>query len=176
MFPGVAARPFAVVKLGPDLYTGVDAYSGYLPTGNVTGISMLHESGTGGAPKYGVVAQQAVVGNISNPLDDLSVPRAAADQGQVGSYQVSLASGVTVSLAGTNHAGLYQYTFPSSDANVVVDVSHVLPSFRGLGLGQNYVEGNISVASDGHYEGSGTYNNGWNLGKTGAELYGLHPS
>ena len=168
MFPGVVARPFAVVKLGPDLHAGTDdAYSGYLSSGNVTGISMLHESGTGGAPKYGVVAQQAVMGNVSNPLVDLSVPRAATtDQGQVGSYQVSLSSGVTVGLAASNHAGMYQYDFPNPEANVVVDVSHVLPSYRGLGLGQNYVQGNISVAGDGHYEGSGTYNNGWNLGKT----------
>ena len=167
MFPGVVARPFAVVKLGPDLLIPkTDAYSGYLPSGNVTGISLLHESGTGGAPKYGVVAQQAVVGNVSNPLVDLSVPRATADQGQVGSYQVSLSSGVSIGLAASNHAGMFQYGFPTPDANVVVDVSHVLPSFRGLGTGQNYVQGNISVASDGHYEGSGTYNNGWNLGKT----------
>ena len=165
MFPGVVPRPFSVVKLGPDLYNGGDAYSGYLPNGNVTGISMMHESGTGGAPKYGVVSQQVVVGNISNPLVDLSVPRAVADQGQVGSYQVSLASGVTVALAGTSHAGMYQYEFPSSDSNIVVDVSHVLPSFRGLGTSQYYVSGNISVASDGHYEGSGTYDGGWNLGK-----------
>ena len=154
------------MKLGPDLYTGSDAYSGYLPTGNVTAISLMHESGTGGAPKYGVVSQQPVVGNISNPLVDLSSPRAVADQGQVGYYEVSLTSGVNVQLAATNHAAMLQYEFPSLTSNVVVDVSHFLPSFRGLGTGQNYAYGNITVLSDGHYEGSGTYNNGWNLGKS----------
>lgn len=47
MFPGVTL-PFGVVKLGPDLYTGSDSYSGYQSTGNVTGFTMMHESGTGG--------------------------------------------------------------------------------------------------------------------------------
>jgi putative alpha-1,2-mannosidase len=165
MFPGVA-RPFGVVKLGPDLYTGVDAYSGYLPTGNVTGYSLMHESGTGGAPKYGVVSQMPVIGNVSNPLADLSLPRANVDTAVVGYYKSTLTSQVVTELAATDHAGILQYTFPPGrGANVVVDVSHVLPSFRGLGLGQNYTGGSITIYSDGHYEGSGTYNNGWNLGK-----------
>ena len=165
MFPGVVPAPFSVVKLGPDIYTGSDAYSGYLPTGNVTGISMMHESGTGGAPKYGVVSQQPVVGNITDPLVDLSVPRAAPDKAYVGYYELSLASGVDVQLAATNHAAMFQYQYSSNLSNVVVDVSHVLPSFRGLGLSQGYSGGNITVLPDGHYEGSGTYNNGWNLGQ-----------
>lgn len=47
-FPGVVAAPFAMVKLGPDVQSGqTDAYSGYLPTGNIWGFSMMHESGTG---------------------------------------------------------------------------------------------------------------------------------
>ncbi|KAG7002144.1 hypothetical protein G7Y79_00028g061650 [Physcia stellaris] len=163
MFPGVASAPFSVVKLGPDLYTGADAYSGYLPTGNVTGFSMMHDSGRGGAPKYGTVSQLPVVGHVSNPLVDLSSPRASADQAQVGSYSTSLSSGVQIQLSATNHAGLFSYSFPTpSQSNIVVDVSHVLPSFRGQGLGQNYVRGNVTVSDDGHYEGSGTYNNGWN--------------
>ncbi|KAG7152495.1 putative secreted glycosidase like protein [Verticillium longisporum] len=52
-FPGVS-RPFGMVKLGPDLENGQDSYSGFQPDGEFTGFSMLHEHGTGGAPKYGV--------------------------------------------------------------------------------------------------------------------------
>lgn len=164
MFPG-AVRPFGMVKLGPDLSSGnTDAYSGYLPSGNVTAFSLLHESGTGGAPKYGVVSQFPVIGDVVNPLVDLSQSRASADQASVGHYQTTLTSGIQTELAATEHAGLLQYTFPTgTQANIVVDVSHVLPSFRGLGLGQNYTGGSLKIADDGHYEGSGTYNNGWNL-------------
>ncbi|KAF2709541.1 glycoside hydrolase family 92 protein [Pleomassaria siparia CBS 279.74] len=164
-FPGVVAAPFAMVKLGPDVQSGTtDAYSGYLANGSVWGFSMMHESGTGGAPKYGVVSQMPYVGSLANPLIDISQPRTAPDIGTVGYYKSSLANGVSVELAASEHAGLYQYAFPSSDVGtIVVDASHVLPSFRGLGWDQHYKGGNFSMAEDGSYEGSGTYDNGWNL-------------
>ena len=151
-----------MVKLGPDVFFGGDAYSGSVPVGNFTGFSMMHESGTGGAPKYGVVSQMTVLGNITNPLANLNDTRAAPDITSVGYFKASLGSGIKVELGATSRAGFYQYTFPSDNlANVVVDVSHVLPSYRGQGLSQNYLGGNIST-SNSHYEGYGDYNNGWN--------------
>jgi predicted alpha-1,2-mannosidase len=151
-----------MVKLGPDVYFGGDAYSGSVPVGNFTGFSMMHESGTGGAPKYGVVSQMPVLDNITNPLANLNDTRAAPDITSVGYFKASLGSGIKVELSATSRAGFYQYTFPSdSVSNIVVDVSHVLPSYRGQGLSQNYLGGNITT-SDSHYEGYGDYNNGWN--------------
>ncbi|KAH6620075.1 alpha-1,2-mannosidase family protein [Boeremia exigua] len=167
LFPGVVAAPFAMAKLGPDVQSGTtDAYSGYLPEGNIWGFSMMHESGTGGAPKYGVVSQMPVVGIVPDPLADLSQPRASGDQGGVGWYESRLANNVTVRLAATEHAGFYEYTFPggnSTTSSIVVDVSHVLPSFRGLGWEQHYSGGTFKLLDGRYYEGSGTYNNGWNL-------------
>ncbi|KAI0012962.1 glycoside hydrolase family 92 protein [Xylariaceae sp. FL0662B] len=165
-FPGVSL-PFGMVKLGPDLYTGSDSYSGYQSDGDFIGFSMLHESGTGGAPKYGVVSQMPVLGEVGNPLDDQKVNRSKDDEIKLGYYKSNLFNGITVELGATNKAGLYKYTFPEDEgtSNVIVDVSHVLPSFRGQGLGQNYLGGNISVSKtdDGlRYEGSGSYDNGWN--------------
>lgn len=151
-----------MVKIGPDLFTGGDAYSGDGPSGNFTGFSMMHESGTGGAPKYGVVSQMPWLGDILNPLDDLNDTRKTPDNSSVGYYKASLGSNITVELGATHRAGFYQYTFPAGgQANVVVDVSHVLPSYRGQGLSQNYLGGNITV-SENQYEGYGDYNNGWN--------------
>ncbi|KXJ92400.1 glycoside hydrolase family 92 protein [Microdochium bolleyi] len=176
-FPG-AALPMGMVKLGPDLYTGSDSYSGYQPGGVFVGFSMLHMSGTGGAPKYGVVAQMPVLGSggegdgfVTNPLANISVGRSEGgeDVARLGYYKASLASGVTVEMAATYKAGMYRYVFPEGEvgSNVVVDVSHVLPSFRGQGLGQSYLGGNISVETDGEgkvvqYTGNGSYDNGWN--------------
>ncbi|WYZ46396.1 hypothetical protein EsH8_IX_000621 [Colletotrichum jinshuiense] len=166
-FPGVS-RPLGMIKLGPDLENGVDAYSGYLPDGHFIGFSMLHESGTGGAPKYGVVNQMPVVGVIDNPLSQNTDTRTQPDETEVGYYKSYLGSGVVVELGASERAGLYQYTFPggngSGQANVIVDVSHVLPSYRGQGLGQNYLGGKIEVVDgdDFHYEGYGYYDNGWN--------------
>ncbi|KKY21970.1 putative glycosyl family 92 protein [Phaeomoniella chlamydospora] len=165
MFPGVVPAPWSVVKVGPDVYTGSNEYSGYASTGNITGFSLMHETGTGGAPKYGTVAQLPVAGNISNPLSDsLYLPRSSDDEASVGWYKTSISNGVVTQLAGTKHAGFFKYSFPSGiPANVLIDVSHYLPDFRGMGWEQNYVNGSIKVAADGHYEGSGTYNGGWNL-------------
>lgn len=153
-----------MVRLGPDVFTGVDSYSGDSLTGNFTGFSMMHESGTGGAPKYGVVSQMPVLGNIPNPLANLNDTRASVDVSSVGYYKASLGSKITVELGATHRAGFYQYKFPEGKGtpNVVVDVSHVLPSYRKQGLSQNYLGGNITVLEDGHYEGFGDYNNGWN--------------
>ncbi|KAI1275676.1 glycoside hydrolase family 92 protein [Xylaria sp. FL0933] len=166
-FPGVSL-PLGMVKLGPDLYTGSDSYSGFQSTGNFIGFSMLHESGTGGAPKYGVVSQMPVPGTIQNPLVDLSINRSKADETRLGYYKSTLFNGITVEMGATGRAGMYMYEFPdnSGASNVVVDVSHVLSSYRGQGLGQNYLGGNITVATTNggsiRYEGSGSYDNGWN--------------
>ncbi|KAI1373676.1 glycoside hydrolase family 92 protein [Hypoxylon crocopeplum] len=165
-FPGVSL-PFGVVKLGPDLYTGSDSYSGYQSSGSFIGFSLLHESGTGGAPKYGVVAQMPAIGAINNPLTNHSVGRSKADEARLGYYKSSLSNEVTVEMGATSKAGMLKYQFPGNAAapNIIVDVSHVLPSFRGQGLGQNYLGGNISVTTTVggvRYQGSGSYDNGWN--------------
>jgi putative alpha-1,2-mannosidase len=163
-FPGVS-RPYGMVKLGPDLLNiGTDSYSGYLPDGEFSGFSMMHEQGTGGAPKYGTVTQLPLVGNVSNPLSSITVRRAVPDQGSVGYYRAETIDHVIVELAATSRAGMYQYTFPTGRGgnNILVDVSYILPSFRGQGLGQGYAGGDFTLHSDGHYETSGIYNNGWN--------------
>lgn len=162
-FPGVS-RPLGMVKLGPDLYTGADAYSGYQPGGNFTDFSMLHESGTGGAPKYGVVSQMPVANPLSGAVNDT---RAAPDRSEVGYYRAVLGSGTTVELAASHRAGLYQYTFPRGRVpSHVVDVSHLLSSYRGQGLEQRYLSGNITVRRRRRrppprleYSGFGTYDN-----------------
>ncbi|KAG7120083.1 putative secreted glycosidase like protein [Verticillium longisporum] len=166
-FPGVS-RPFGMVKLGPDLENGQDSYSGFQPDGEFTGFSMLHEHGTGGAPKYGVVSQMPVVGDVSNPMLGVTATRKHNDVTEVGYYKSSLGSGVVVELGATDRAGMFKYRFPKdgTDAQIVVDVSHVLPSYRGQGLGQNYLGGSVTVEQDGNmktrYTGHGTYDNGWN--------------
>jgi hypothetical protein len=53
--------PFGMVKLGIDTYEEPINQSalngGYTPKGYVTGVSMMHVSGTGGGPKYGFPSQ-----------------------------------------------------------------------------------------------------------------------
>lgn len=168
MFPGVTL-PFGVVKIGVDVNPppgAGDSYSGFHHLGKITGFSMMHESGTGGAPKYGVVSQLPVVGALANPLADQSATRASPDEASVGIYKSSLANGITVELSASQHAGMMRHTFSNAlgEVHVLVDVSHFLPSSRGQGIEQHYVEGAIEVDVGGTYKGFGVYNGGWNLG------------
>jgi putative alpha-1,2-mannosidase len=69
------AVPFGMVKIGLDTYEEPINQSalngGWTPQGSVTGISMLHESGTGGGPKYGFPAQMPLASLEGvNPLDN----------------------------------------------------------------------------------------------------------
>lgn len=68
--------PFGMVKLGLDTYEEPINQSalngGWTPQGYVTGVSLMHESGTGGGPKYGFPAQMpltSIDGNV-NLLDN----------------------------------------------------------------------------------------------------------
>jgi putative alpha-1,2-mannosidase len=77
------------------------------------------------------------------------VGRGAPDHGSVGYYIAQTAQSVIVELAASAHAGMYQYTFPNESTlnNILVDVSHVLPSFRtseARGLGQGYEGGDLT--------------------------------
>jgi putative alpha-1,2-mannosidase len=75
---------------------------------------MIHEQGTGSAPKYGTVAQLPLVGNISDPLSSITVGRAVTDQASIGYYKAETSDQVIVELAATSRAGIYQYTFPAA--------------------------------------------------------------
>lgn len=73
--------------------TSFNANGGYTPDGLVTAISMLHESGTGGAVKYGVVAQMPLASlDGVNVLDNLTYaqPRVGNDSASPGYYKTNL--------------------------------------------------------------------------------------
>src|SRR5690242_1755544 len=65
-----------MVKIGLDTYEEPINQSalngGWTPQGYVTGISLMHESGTGGGPKYGFPAQMPLtsIGGGVNLLDN----------------------------------------------------------------------------------------------------------
>ena len=68
--------PFGMVKLGLDTYEEPINQSalngGWTPQGFVTGVSLMHVSGTGGGPKYGFPAQMplASIDGDVNLLDN----------------------------------------------------------------------------------------------------------
>lgn len=163
--------PFGVVKVGIDTHEGLGKYStlngGWTPAGNVTAISMMHESGTGGAPKYGIIAQMPLT-NLEPPVNVLdnrtySQRRVVEDTARVGYYSTQLLNGVVVELSGARHSGFIQYSFSEGEKHILVDLSHYLPSEVGGYTVQEYLGGSL-VLDGAEYSGSGTYGAGWNEG------------
>jgi putative alpha-1,2-mannosidase len=91
---------------------------------------MVHVSGTGGAPKYGVVPQMPLTSLEGvNVLDNLTYmqPRIGNDTASVGYYRTHLQNDIIAEMSANQHAGIIQYT--SSRGNyVLVDLSHYLPT------------------------------------------------
>jgi putative alpha-1,2-mannosidase len=83
----------------------------------------------------------------------------------VGYFATELESGVGVELSSTAHAGIMRYAFPAGGKNVLVDLTHRLPSARGSACTQRYVDAEVEIAEDGReYWGYGVYEAGWNEG------------
>ncbi|EMC98467.1 glycoside hydrolase family 92 protein [Baudoinia panamericana UAMH 10762] len=165
-----AALPFGVVKVGIDTYEQNVSFStlngGYTPQGRVTAISMMHESGTGGAPKYGIVPQMPLAGSLAtvNVLDNTTYwqQRVGNDTANVGYYATKLESGVSVQLSASRHSGIMEYAFPAGDKHILVDLSHYLPSETGGSDVQFYVGGEMDLQPGGQiYTGYTTIGGGW---------------
>lgn len=163
------AVPFGVAKIGIDTYeknlTLATLNGGYTPQGMVTGVTMMHESGTGGAPKYGIIHQMPLT-TITTPVNILDnttymQTRIGNDTAQVGYFSTNLESGVTISLSGARHSGIMQYDFPPGEQHVLVDLSHYLPGY-GDYSSQTFLGGGIELHNGGQqYNGYGTYGSGW---------------
>ena len=181
-FPGLAfgggdifvggAVPFGVAKVGLDTYEPNVSFStingGYTPHGLVTAVSMMHESGTGGPAKYGIVPQMplATLEGV-NVLDNRTYWQGRVfeeEEARVGGFRTRLESGVGVELAGARHSGIMSYDFPAGkEKHVLVDVSHYLPSEGSSGgEGQFFAGGDIHLHPDGKtYTGRGSYGGGF---------------
>ena len=179
-FPGLAfgggdifvggAVPFGVAKVGIDTYEQNVSFStingGYTPKGLVTAVSMMHESGTGGPAKYGIIGQMPLAS-----LDGVNVlnnrtywqKRVGEETTKVGYYATSLESGVGIQLSGARHSGIMDYSFPAGEKHILVDVSHYLSSETSSGgIGQFFSGGEINLQPGGKvYTGWGSYGGGF---------------
>lgn len=135
----------------------------------VSAITLLHESGTGGAPKYGVIGQMPLTSlDGVNVLDNLTYmqSRTQRDRATIGHYTTNLANGVQVDLSSSMHSGLLEYSFPLNGSKyVLVDLSHYLPTQDDHVASQFYSNSKINITDEGSkYSGYGVYRGGWNEG------------
>ncbi|KAG5420416.1 hypothetical protein I9W82_002297 [Candida metapsilosis] len=158
MFPG-ATRPFGMAKIGVDVSDPSfgNAYSGYAPGGEILGISMMHESGTGGAPEYGVVAQLPFSGEFDHSKQ-VTLKRVQNDTARVGYYAVNTTD-VDIEFTAGERFGILQYYF-KRHASILVNVSHHLTAPDRPWWTQKFVNGSIEATTDG-YTGVATFEGGW---------------
>ncbi|KAH7303643.1 glycosyl hydrolase [Stachybotrys elegans] len=169
VFPG-ATVPFGAVKVGIDTTrwnVSFSAGAGYTPSGNVTAISMLHLSGTGGPPTYGLIPQMPLTSLEGvNLFDNITYMQSKTehDVAEVGYFKTSLESGVVAEMSASMHAGIMRYSFPETgEKHILVDLSHFIPSTGKYE--QFYSNSRMEVSEDGtQYSGYGVYRGGWVLG------------
>lgn len=201
-FPG-ASLPNAMSKVGIDTSylgvpneTAVDCNAGFSPLGNVTGVSMMHVSGTGGVPTYGLISQMPLIGdlngiNLGSNTSYWQNRSFSEETASVGLFRTKLLNGIAIDISSTEHAGLIQYTFPSDvaaqeninasvalpigessaqTAHVLVDLTHVLPGYGTQAYSQKFLHGglHLSTGADGSpsYRGAATYTGGWSQPQT----------
>ncbi|GAC1420134.1 MAG: GH92 family glycosyl hydrolase [Acidobacteriaceae bacterium] len=160
--PG-AQVPFGLVVLQPD--TERASTSGYRSGDRILGFSSTHESGTGGASKYGNFRVSPSTGWLRTPVgtakrDEVAWP---------GYYAVTLADEATpvrAELTATRLVGFHRYTFPhAKEAHLLIDVSSVVTTWGGTPQRPVTCAANAAqsrVASAPVLTGACTFRGGWN--------------
>lgn len=135
---------------------------------------MLHVSGTGGAPTYGLVPQMPLTSLEGvNLMDNMTYmqPRAKPDEASVGYYKMSLQNGIVAEMSASHHTGIMRYQYPAETSKyLLVDLSHFLPS-KGK-REQWYSNGFLERSEDGsRYSGYGVWREGWTGGWSARQLF-----
>ncbi|WP_029273674.1 GH92 family glycosyl hydrolase [Flavobacterium sp. KJJ] len=145
-FPG-AVVPFGMVQLSPDTRTlEWDACSGYyIKDTSILGFSHRHLSGTGMTdfadflftPFSGKL--QLENGSLKEyyPLNFSHKNEKAL----AGFYTVNFDNGIKASMTASTRAGFHEYTFPSKEAGIIIDLHHNLHN-------QKVLESSIEIVSD----------------------------
>ncbi len=123
-FPG-PCMPFGMVQPGPDnVDNGWDYTSGYQYKDSIIlGFSQTRANGTG-ISEFGDILLQPFVQNNSNNFG--YTYSKASEKASPGYYTVTLSNNIKVELTCSERVAFHQYTYPSSNANLLVDVQHGL--------------------------------------------------
>ncbi|NUQ99598.1 MAG: lectin [Streptomyces sp.] len=146
-FPGADA-PHGMLQWSPDT-TSRPKGGGYnYADSAISGFSLTHVSGVG-CDAAGDLPILPVVGSIgSDPASTTESFSHSDEQASPGSYSVSLGNGTSAALTTTLHAGIGQFTFPSSTrANLLLKVQDTQTPYTSSTLalsGGNTVTGSIT--------------------------------
>lgn len=153
-----AQVPFGFAAPGPD--TLLPSTSGYTPGQPITGFSVTHESGTGGAAVYGNFRVTPAVPGTSRPAE------APVDQhASPGAYSVVLrGSRIRAELTAARLAGLERYTYPAAPrVTLTLDAASVLDNTTAEREHAEHVR--VRLTGPRSFEGGGTFAGGWGDGR-----------
>ena len=123
VFPG-ASLPYGKAKAVADTNSR-ERQGGFTMDGaNITGFSMMHDSGTGGNPSLGNFPIFPYTSCPENDINRCVFPKrgraafGSFDDATVfakpGTFSITLDSGIVVEMTTTHHAALFRFTFPKS--------------------------------------------------------------
>ena len=126
-YPGVQL-PHGLVQLSPDNgLPGWDRIAGYFyPDSTIAGFSHTHLSGTGAGDLYDISFMPVVepVKIADKPLGVHSKFCHDSESACAGYYKVTLADyNIDVELTATEHCGIQQYTWPSKEGKVILNLA-----------------------------------------------------
>lgn len=123
-FPG-PCMPFGMVQPGPDnVDKGWDYTSGYQYKDSIIlGFSQTRANGTG-INEFGDVLLQPFTTDKKEKFGEAYLKE--TEKASPGYYTVTLSNNVKVELTCTERVAFHQYTYPSSAANLLVDLQHGL--------------------------------------------------
>lgn len=126
-YPG-AQVPHGLVQLSPDNgLPGWDRIAGYFyPDSTIAGFSHTHLSGTGAGDLYDISFMPVVepVIEADAPLGIHSKFSHDSEKAYAGYYKVNLSDyNIDVELTATEHCGIQQYTWPSTEGRVILNLA-----------------------------------------------------
>jgi predicted alpha-1,2-mannosidase len=143
-----SARPFAMVKPGPD----TEIRRNYLHAKTIRGFSQLHISGTGGNAQSACPAIMPVTGALKVDTGDYASAFSPLEaEVRPGYFAMMLDDySIGVEATSTDRVAYYQVAFPEADsARILLNVSHAFNPYRG---------GEITILDDHTVVGTGKYN------------------
>ncbi|KAF3767307.1 family 92 glycoside hydrolase [Cryphonectria parasitica EP155] len=123
VFPG-ASLPYGMAKAVADTNSGSNQGGFTLDGSNVTGFSLMHDSGTGGDPSLGNFALFSYSSCPGGDIDRCVFPKISRAEfgsfnndtvvAEPGYFSITLDSGIQTEMSTTQHASLFKFTFPST--------------------------------------------------------------
>ncbi|TWU75094.1 hypothetical protein ED733_006919 [Metarhizium rileyi] len=169
VFPG-ATLPYGMAKAVADV-DGQNTGGFGMDSSNVTGISSIHDSGTGGNPSLGnfplfpQVCPSDELNNCRFRIGDRKVHyRDGSVVAEPGLFGIELESGVQVNMTVSEHASLMRFRFPSSKGNhplILLDLTDLWQSRQNASI--------LVDENTGRMVGNGTF-----LPSFGVGSYQLH--